>query len=102
MQQAKGYQFSFSHLAQNWVNMLAGQYNGPGKEAVAWNQARTSDMVFTQPVVHEFDRLLVPTLLFIGGKDRTTPGANRTFAELAKTLGDYPSRGREAAKRIPQ
>ncbi|BAN45855.1 alpha/beta fold hydrolase [Metapseudomonas resinovorans] len=104
----KNYQLRFYYNGQwkpeydRWVNMLAGQYNGPGKEAVAWNQAQTSDMVFTQPVVHEFERLKVPTLLLIGGLDRTAPGANRAPAELAKTLGDYPTLGRDAAKCIPQ
>ena len=47
------------------VEMLAGMYAGPGGEIVAWNQAQTSDMVFTQPVVHEFGGLRVPTLLMI-------------------------------------
>ena len=59
------------------VEMLAGLYAGPGGEIVAWNQAQTSDMIFTQPVVHEFDRIAAPTTLIIGGTDRTAPGANR-------------------------
>jgi pimeloyl-ACP methyl ester carboxylesterase len=58
-------------------------------------------MVFTQPVVHEFGQLRVPTLLMIGGKDRTAPGANRASANVAQKLGDYPTLGREAARRIP-
>ncbi len=56
-----------------WVAMLAGMYAGPGKERVARNQALTSDMVFTQPVVHEFARIKAPTVLIIGGMDRTAP-----------------------------
>lgn len=86
---------------ERWVNMLAGMYLGPGKEDVAWNQAQTSDMVFTQPVVHEFGRIRVPATLFIGGLDRTAPGANRAPAELASTLGLYPELGRAAAAAIP-
>ncbi|MGA8433962.1 MAG: hypothetical protein WB713_04090, partial [Methyloceanibacter sp.] len=54
-----------------WVSMLAGMYAGPGKERVAWNQALTSDMIFTQPVVYEFERIWVKTLLLIGDADRT-------------------------------
>ncbi len=54
---------------------------------VAWNQAQTSDMIFTQPVIHEFGNISVPTTLIIGGKDRTAPGGNRASAEVAKTLG---------------
>lgn len=84
-----------------WVNMLAGMYAGAGKQAVAWNQAQTSDMVFTQPVIHEFDRLSMPTALLIGGKDRTAPGANRAPEEVAQRLGNYPELGRRAAAMIP-
>lgn len=84
-----------------WVAMQAGMYAGPGKEIVARNQAQTSDMVFTQPVVHEFPRIKAPTLLLIGGKDRTAPGANRAPKEIAERLGNYPELGRRAAKAIP-
>lgn len=84
-----------------WVNMLAGMYAGAGKQAVAWNQAQTSDMVFTQPIIHEFDRLSMPTALLIGGKDRTAPGAKRAPEEVAQRLGNYPELGRRAAAMIP-
>lgn len=83
------------------VAMLAGLYAGPGKAAVAWNQAQTSDMIFTQPVIHEFPTLAVPTSLIIGGADRTAPGGNRAPPELAAKLGDYPQLGRSAAQLIP-
>lgn len=85
-----------------WVEMLAGMYAGDGKEIVAWNQAQTSDMVFTQPVIHEFGKLSMPTLLLIGGKDRTAPGANRAPDEVAQRLGNYPELGRRAAAKIPK
>ena len=85
-----------------WVAMLAGMYAGPGKERVARNQALTSDMVFTQPVVHEFARLKAPTVLIIGGMDRTAPGANRASPEIAGRLGNYPELGRAAARAIPR
>jgi pimeloyl-ACP methyl ester carboxylesterase len=84
-----------------WVWMLAGMYAGPGKDIVARNQAQTSDMIFTQPVVHEFGRITAPTLLLIGGMDRTAPGANRAPPEIAQRLGNYPELGRRTAKAIP-
>lgn len=84
-----------------WVEMQAGLYAGAGREAVAMNQAQTSEMLFTQPVVQEFPRITVPVVLMIGQKDRTAPGANRASADLAKTLGDYPELGRRAARAIP-
>lgn len=103
----KAYQLRFYYDGQwkpdydRWVQMQAGLYAGPGAERVAWNQAQTSDMIFTQPVVHEFERLRVPTVLIVGGKDRTAPGANRAPADLARTLGRYDQLGPEAARRIP-
>ena len=84
-----------------WVDMLAGMYTGPGGAQVAWNQAQTTDMLYTQPVVHEFPMIDVPVVLMIGGKDRTAPGANRATAEVAARLGDYPVLGRRAAEAIP-
>ena len=84
-----------------WVAMAAGLYAGPGRESVARNQALTSDMVFTQPVLYEFGAMRVPTFLIIGGLDRTAPGAGRAPAEVAKRLGNYPELGRRAAATIP-
>jgi pimeloyl-ACP methyl ester carboxylesterase len=81
--------------------MLSGMYAGPGKERVAWNQALTSDMIYTQPVVYELGHIKSKTLLIIGGKDRTAPGANRAPAEIAARLGNYPELGRRAARAIP-
>lgn len=84
-----------------WVEMAAGLYAGPGREQVAWNQAQTSEMIFTQPVVHELVRLKPPTVLFIGGLDRTAPGANRADEETKARLGNYPDLGRRAQRTIP-
>jgi pimeloyl-ACP methyl ester carboxylesterase len=103
----KNYQLKFYYDGKwkpeydRWVDMAAGLYSGSGGEIVAWNQALTSDMVFTQPVVHEFPRIKTKTLLIIGGKDRTAPGANRARAELRDSLGNYPELGKRTAKAIP-
>ena len=103
----KGYQLKFYYNGQwkpeydRWVAMQAGPYGGPGKEIVAWNQAQTSDMVFTQPVVYEFGNIAVPTLLFVGMTDKTAPGANRASPEVAKALGNYAELGKATAKAIP-
>jgi pimeloyl-ACP methyl ester carboxylesterase len=84
-----------------WVEMIAGMYRGPAAERIALTQARVAEMAFIQPVVHEFERIRVPTLLMIGQLDRTALGANRAPADLARQLGNYPALGRAAAKRIP-
>jgi pimeloyl-ACP methyl ester carboxylesterase len=67
---------------------------------VAWSQALTSDMILSQPVVHEFDQIAVPTVLMIGQKDTTAIGKDRAPPELAKALGNYPELGRLAHQRI--
>jgi pimeloyl-ACP methyl ester carboxylesterase len=83
-----------------WVTMLAGMYAGPGKAAVAWDQALASDMIFNQPVVYEFPRIRVPTTLLIGQRDRTAIGRDLAPPELSERLGDYPELGKRAARLI--
>lgn len=103
----KAYQLKFYYDGKwkpeydRWVTMQAGLYAGPGRDIVARNQAQTSEMLFTQPVVHEFARLKVPTTLLIGGKDRTAPGANRAPPDVAAKLGNYPVLAQAAADAIP-
>ena len=83
-----------------WVEMLAGMYQGDGRDLVAWNQALTSDMVFMQPVVHELQNIRVPTLLMIGERDTTAIGKNRAEPDVAARLGRYADLGRLTAERI--
>ena len=84
-----------------WVNMLAGMIKSEDYPAVAWNQALTYDMIFTQPVVYEFPLVKVPTILIIGQRDRTALGKGSVPKEIAKTMGDYPMLGKKVAKIIP-
>ncbi len=81
--------------------MLAGLYAGPGHERVAWNQAATSDMIFSQPVVYELERIRPPTVLMFGSLDRTAPGKNLAPPAIAAQLGNFPLLARRAARRIP-
>lgn len=80
---------------------LAAIYAGPDGKAYAWNAALTSEMIYTQPVVHEFERIAVPTTLIIGQRDRTAIGREGAPPAVAAALGDYPALGRDAARRIP-
>ena len=103
----KKYQLKFYYNGQwkpeydRWVSMLASMYVDPGKERIAWNQALTSDMIFTQPVMYEFEHIRVKTLLLIGDVDRTAPGSNRAPKEVAARLGNYPELARRAVRMIP-
>ena len=58
-------------------------------------------MIYTQPVVYEFPRINVPTLLVIGQRDRTALGRAWAAKDVAATLGDYPALGKRAAAAIP-
>jgi pimeloyl-ACP methyl ester carboxylesterase len=84
-----------------WVEQLASFTLSPEYPRMAWNQALTSDMVFTQPVVHEFPRLRVPVLLIIGQRDRTAIGRSLAPPGVREKLGDYPALGRSAQRAIP-
>jgi pimeloyl-ACP methyl ester carboxylesterase len=86
---------------EQWVQMLAGLYRGPGRELVAWNAALTSDMIYTQPVLYEFGDLRMPVLLVIGDKDNTAFGKDAAPPAVRATLGNYPKLGKKAASRIP-
>jgi pimeloyl-ACP methyl ester carboxylesterase len=58
-------------------------------------------MIYQQPVRHEFGLIKVPTMLVIGQSDRTTIGRALVGEEVAKTMGQYPQMGKDAAKDIP-
>ena len=83
-----------------WVDMLASMYTGEEGSLVAWNQALTSDMVFNQPVVHEFRNIKVPTLLLIGAKDKTAIGKAQAPEEVRAELGNYERLGPRTADAI--
>ena len=85
-----------------WVQMLAGMYRGPGKRVVAWNSALTYDMIYTQPVFYEFEKLAMPVLLMIGDKDTTAPGKQLAPPELRAQLGHYPELAKAAVARMKQ
>ena len=87
---------------ERWVQMLAGMYRGPGRDVVAWNSALLYDMIYTQPVFYEFEKISVPVLLMIGDKDTTAIGKNLAPPDIRATLGNYPVLGKAAAARIPR
>lgn len=84
-----------------WVEQLASFGESADYPRMAWNQALTYDMVFTQPVVYEFPQITAPTLLIIGQRDRTALNKGKAPAATRDSLGDYPKLGRAAAKAIP-
>jgi len=97
-----------SYYAGHWegayeklIALPAGWTLHPEYARVAWCAALTSDMIFTQPVLYEFPRVRIPTLLIIGQRDRTAIGRGWAPKDVSATLGDYPTLGRKAAAAIP-
>ena len=84
-----------------WAKLLAGWTLNEDYPLIAWNAALTYDMILTQPVVYEFSRLQVPTLLIIGTRDRTALGKNLVSKEVRETMGLYDQLGKETAEKIP-
>lgn len=67
---------------------------------VAWNNALTAEMIYTQPVVYEFQKISSPTLLIMGERDRTAIGKGWVSKEEAAKMGLYPELGRKTHKLI--
>jgi pimeloyl-ACP methyl ester carboxylesterase len=100
-EQGTYYAGEWSPAFERWVQMLAGMYRGPGRDAVAWNSALLYDMIFTQPVVYELGALRTPTLLLIGDKDTTAIGKDAAPPEVHAKLGRYPELAKRAQLAIP-
>ena len=100
-QRATYYAGSWEPRYDRWVQMQAGLYAGPGREAVLRSQALTSDMIFTQPVLHHFPRIAVPTTLIIGERDTTAIGKGAAPREVQARLGNYAELGPRAVRAIP-
>lgn len=76
--------------------MLSGEY-----PRYALASGLTWQMIYQQPVRHEFGLLQPPTALIIGQLDRTAIGKNLVSKAVAKTLGQYPTLGKAASRDIP-
>jgi len=83
-----------------WVNIPAGVILNRQYPLVAWNNALTYDMIFTQPVVYELGNLETSTLLIIGTRDRTALGKALAPKTVQETMGRYDELGRITQKKI--
>ena len=100
-QRATYYAGSWKPAYERWIGMYAGMFKGAGLPLMARVTARIDDMIYTQPVVYEFGRIAVPTLLLIGDKDDTAFGKDLAPADVRARLGHYPALGKAAAQAIP-
>jgi len=100
-QRTNYYDNNWKDSYNEWVNLLAGWTLNSDYETIAWNSALVYDMIFTQPVVHEFGELKPETLLIIGTRDRTALGKSLVSEETRKTMGLYNKLGKKTQKAIP-
>lgn len=84
-----------------WVTMRAGMYQGAGRERMAIAQARTSDMLQTQPVLYELERLKVPTTLLVGMLDATGSDMSGPPRAVRAAPGSIPWAAERVVGRIP-
>jgi len=102
----KDYQLKFYYDGKwnpeydKWLNLLAGWTISKDFPITAWNAALMTDMIYTQPVVDDFEKITVPTLLIIGTRDRTAIGKGNAPKELQPLMGLYQSLGKETQKKI--
>lgn len=75
---------------------MSGEYH-----RLAMSSALTYQMIYEQPVCHEFANIRAKSLLVIGQADRTVVGKARVKKELLPVVGQYPELGRKTAKLIP-
>lgn len=87
---------------EDLIQPLIGFAKHPDYLRVAWTSSLVSEMIYTQPVVYEFPLIKSPTLLIIGQRDRTAPGADRVSKDVADKLGNYAKLGKMAKKAIPK
>jgi pimeloyl-ACP methyl ester carboxylesterase len=99
-QQTNYYDGQWKPAYEEWLAPLAGWTLNKDYPVIAWNSALTSDMIMTQPVVYEFEKVKAPTLLIIGQRDRTAIGKDMAPKELQATMGNYPELGRQTQAKI--
>lgn len=100
-QQANYYHGTWKPAYDRWVWMQAGMYGGSGRETVALAQAKTSEMIRTQPVVHELYRLKPRTTVIVGTLDRTAFGRAQAPASLQQFLKAIPQLAPDAVRKMP-
>lgn len=93
------YDGAWNNTYAEHAEFLQGWINGPDWETLARVNALTYDMIFTQPVIEEFDDLALPTTLILGTRDRTAPGRANKHDKVSRELGRYDKLGKEVKSR---
>jgi pimeloyl-ACP methyl ester carboxylesterase len=84
--------------AQRYVDIFSRVLLSPEYSRWARASALTYQMIFEQPIRHEYPLLQMPVLLIIGQSDRSVFFRRYASPEAIKPLGNWPALGRQAAK----
>ena len=100
-EQTNYYHGTWAPSYDRWVWMMAGMYQGAGRDAVALAQAKTSEMIHTQTVAHELGRITPRTTLIVGTLDKTAFGRQQTPSSLQRFLEAIPLIAPGAVRQMP-
>jgi pimeloyl-ACP methyl ester carboxylesterase len=87
--------------AQHYVDIFSRVLLSPEYPRWARASALIYEMMFEEPIRHEYSLLKMPVLLIIGQSDRSVFFRRYASPEAIKPLGNWPLLGREAVKDIP-
>lgn len=86
------------------THFMTGQIQHADWPKVAWTNALTYDLLFSQPVIDEMPTLRMPVKLIIGLRDRTAPGRawqKHHEGDAAYEMGRYDRLGFQTVEKIP-
>lgn len=83
-----------------WLELQANPLKSPNYPLMAYNQALLDNMIFTQPVIYEINKIKTPTLLIIGLRDKTAIGKDLADSSVRDQMGNYVELGKNAHKLI--
>lgn len=85
---------------EQFVQAQAESLSDPAFDSIAWTNAITYQMIYEQPVIYEMKNITAPTLLIIGGLDRTVVGKNLLNDDQKNRYGQYPALGKKVNQLI--
>jgi len=96
----QGYYPQWKSEYEQYVQAQAQDLQSKNFDAIAWNNALTYQLIYTQPVVYELKYLKMPTLLIVGSVDRTIVGKNYLSDSIKNQHGNYPALAQRAKEQI--
>lgn len=96
----KQYYPEWNERYRKWANIQYAPLKGKGADQYALVSALTYDMIFTQPVIHEYNKLRMPVLLIVGKEDHTKI-ARDAKEEVTRRLGHVKQLAEKAIDRVP-